>query len=203
MGGDAIGESACEPALQHKVFGGIGEQAWRVVHQGVEATHSGEGGMKRGLVAGHESLWGSWAALEVRGKRPDLGERGHRWPELYDFERVRRKLADVHAVLIGDDVDGQIVLVEPAGESEAGAFGAAHFDDLRDDDGAGVRRGRRARGPHRTASRSRWVKNSGKETEAASAPCTSVSPVARRAAMEKAMAMRWSWPESMAAPWSC
>jgi hypothetical protein len=36
----------------------------------------------------------------------------------------------------------------------------------------------------------RWVKNSGKEMAAASAPWISVSEVARRAATEKAMAMR-------------
>jgi hypothetical protein len=90
---------------------------------------------------------------------------------------------------VGDQMVGQASLVEPMGEGEQAALGSAKLFDLGDEEGAGGAGGVVG------------VKNSGKEMAAASAPWISVSPVARRAAMEKAMAMRWSVPESMVAPW--
>ena len=88
--------------------------------------------------------------------------------------------------------------MQPAGEGEDAALRAAELLDLGDDDGAGAGDGRWVRS-WVSGGRGRRgdVKNSGKEMEAASAPRISVSPVARRAAMAKAMAMRWSEPESM------
>src|SRR5208283_4813561 len=182
--------------------GGVAEERGRVVHEGVEAAHTGERGVQCGLIAGGEGVGRvGGEGPEVAAESTDAAERASTGPELNNWERVGRVLREVAVVCVGDDVAGEIALMEPAGKGEYAALRATKLHNLGDENGAGAGSGRGVGHGQRRARASREVKNSGKEMAAASAPRISVLPVARRAAMANAMAMRWSEPESIAAPW--
>ena len=52
-----------------------------------------------------------------------------------DGERVGRVLREVAAVGVGDNVAGEIALMQPAGEGEDAALAAAKLHDLGDENG--------------------------------------------------------------------
>ncbi len=192
----------------------VEEERGRVVHQVVKAAEAGKGGVQRGLVAGEQRSWVPFAsrALEVvpRGRRCgcaclsfELRPQGGRCLA-YCARSQRSAYVTMWA--------GKIVFVEPAGEREDAAFGAAELLDLGDDDGAGVGGGLLLAvmiatsaepsqadlggGTLRTVASSLGERVERREELGEGdgggfgAMDLGVSPSARRAAMQKAMAMR-------------
>ena len=137
VGDDSVGDGDAEAALE-SARGGVAEERGRVVHEGVEAAQAGERGMQRGLIAGGERVGRTGGeGVEIAAEGADSAADASAGPELNDGERVGRVLREVAVVGVGDDVAGEIALMQPAGEGEDAALAAAELLNLGDDDGAG------------------------------------------------------------------
>jgi hypothetical protein len=113
VGDDAIGNGnahvvgICAP-------GDVAEERRRVVHEGVEAAHAGEGGVQCGLIAGDERMRRTGRErAEVTAEGRDATARSG-CGENDDRERVGCELREVATVGVEDDVAGEMALVQPA-----------------------------------------------------------------------------------------
>ncbi len=114
------------------------EEAGSVVHEAVEASGAGEGAMKGGLVAGRQGWRVVRVGGEVLAERGNLGAGVGGWVEFEGGEWEIGVLGEVDAVVVGEEIDGVVVLMEPAAEGEDRALGAAHGLDLRHKEGNGL-----------------------------------------------------------------
>jgi hypothetical protein len=135
---DGVGEGEAQLAGERAVIG-VAEERWGVVHQAVESAQAGEGCVQRGLVAGGQRPERRGAALsEVALEGGDLVARAGAGLQFEDCDGVSRVFREVGAVGVGDEVVGEAVAMEPGGEREQAALGAAELNDLREEEGPGV-----------------------------------------------------------------
>jgi hypothetical protein len=76
-----------------------------------------------------------WKGPEITAQGSDAAARSG-CCEYDDGERVGGELREVDVVGVGDDVAGEIALMEPASEGESAALRTAELHDLCEDDGA-------------------------------------------------------------------
>ena len=137
-GGDGVGDGDAE-LVRERTAVGIAEERWGVVHEAMEAAHAGEGCVQGGLVAGGERLVGRWAALlEVAFEGGDLAARAGAWFQLDECDRMRCVLREIAVVGVGEEIVGEALAIEPAGESEQAPLGTAELHNLREEERPGV-----------------------------------------------------------------